>query len=113
MSEQAVFDTLAYRIEVDSYGNRFYYNNAGKWHRENGPAVEYANGSKRWYYKGQLHRTDGPAIEYPNGAKFWVQNNLLHRTDGPAVEYFNGELQWWIHGEHMSEAKYKQVVKSL
>ena len=90
MSEQEVFDALAYRIEVDVFGTRKYHNSAG-----------------------HLHRTDGPAIEYPNGAKFWVQNNLLHRTDGPAVEYFNGELQWWIHGEHMSEAKFKQVVKRL
>ena len=90
MSEQAVFDALKYRVEVDTCGTCRYFNNAG-----------------------QLHRTDGPAIEYPNGAKFWVQNNLLHRTDGPAVMYANGELQWWIHGEHMSEDKFKQVVERL
>ena len=90
MSEQEVFDALTYRIEFDVFGTRKYRNSAG-----------------------QLHRTDGPAIEYQNGAKFWVQNNLLHRTDGPAVMYANGELQWWIHGEHMSEDKFKQVVKRL
>ena len=90
MSEQAVFEALKYRVEVDENDTRWYYNNAG-----------------------QLHRTDGPAIEYPNGAKFWVQNGMLHRTNGPAVVYTNNELQWWIHGEHMSEARFKQVVRRL
>jgi hypothetical protein len=30
------------------HGNSFYYLN-GKMHREDGPAVEYANGNKCWY----------------------------------------------------------------
>ena len=80
MSEQEVFDALAYRIEVDSYGNRFYYNNAGKRHRENGPAVEYVSGAKHWYYNGQLHRLDGAAVVWANGTEFWWLN------DQPATE---------------------------
>ena len=28
-------------------------NNEGQVHREDGPAVEYANGEKRWYINGQ------------------------------------------------------------
>lgn len=90
MSEQEVFDALAYRIEVDSYGNRFYRNNAGKWHRENGPAVEYVSGAKRWYYKGQLHRTDGPAVLGADGTKFW-----------------------WLNGQPMTEAQFNLAVKEL
>ena len=88
MSEQAVFDALRYRVEVDSYGNRFYYNSAGKWHRENGPAVDYANGSKRWYYKGRLHRTNGPAVLWADGTKFW-----------------------WLNGQPVTEAQFNQEVK--
>ena len=90
MSEQGVFNALKYRIEVDVFGTRKYYNSAG-----------------------QLHRDEGPAVECTNGYKFWVQNGMLHRTNGPAVVYTNNELQWWIHGEHMSEARFKQVVKRL
>ena len=45
----------------------------GKFHRKNGPAVEW-HGAKRWYYKGKLHREDGPAIEYENGYKEWWIN---------------------------------------
>ena len=29
------------------------------------------NGDKLWYQNGNLHRTDGPAIEYANGSKLW------------------------------------------
>jgi hypothetical protein len=36
----------------------------GKLHREDGPAVEYADGSKKWYLNGKLHREGGPAVEY-------------------------------------------------
>ncbi len=48
-------------------------------HREDGPAVEFFNGTKYWYKDGKLHREDGPAIEdelccqdcwYKNGLRF-------------------------------------------
>ena len=45
-----------------------------------------------------LHREDGPAIEYANGNKQWCRNGQLHREDGPAIEYANGCKQWWING---------------
>ena len=75
MSEQEVFDTLKYHIEVDMRGTRWYYNSADQLHRENGPAIEYADGTKCWYQNGLLHRTDGPTIEYPDGSKWWYLND--------------------------------------
>ena len=32
------------------------------------------NGTKRWYSKGKLHREDGPAIECADGDKSWYIN---------------------------------------
>ena len=75
MSEQAVFDALKYRVEVDGLGNRLYYNKAG-----------------------HLHRTDGAAVEYDDGTKEWWQNGKRHRIDGPAVECFDGYCEWWFNG---------------
>ena len=90
MSEQAVFDALKYRIEDDCHGNRFYYSSNGEFHRIDGPAVEWGNGTKRWY-----------------------QNGLRHRTDGPAIVYSDGTKEWYINGEELTEAEFNQAVKAL
>ena len=113
MSEQAVFDALKYRVEVDIYGNRWYYNPANQLNRTDGPAVEWSNGNKSWYQNGLRHRTDGPAIEYTTGSEEWYQNGLRHRTDGPAVEYTNGYKGWYINGEELTEAEFNQAVKNV
>jgi hypothetical protein len=37
------------------------------------------NGVKRWHNeKGELHRLDGPAVEYADGSKEWLVNDLFH-----------------------------------
>jgi hypothetical protein len=58
--------------------------------------------SKCWRNaKGQLHREDGPAMEYVDGSKFWYQNDKLHREDGPAVVNVNGIKRWYINGKYI------------
>ena len=52
MSEQAVFDGLKYRIEVDTSGNRYYRNAASQLHRIGGPAVERFDGYREWWLNG-------------------------------------------------------------
>lgn len=113
MSEQEVFDALTYRVEVNEYGTRRYYNNAGQLDRIVGAAIEYFEGTKHWYQNGLLHRTDGPAIELRNGDKFWYQNDKLHRTDGPAIVGSNGYMEWYINGVELTEAEFNQRVKAL
>ena len=126
---EQVFEALKYRVAVDRYGTRRYYNSAGQRHRVEGPAVECVNGDKFWYQNDLLHRDDGPAIEYadgtrcwcqnglrhrenapameyPNGAKHWFYNDRLHRIGGPAVEYANGDKSWYLHGVRYTSAKY-------
>ena len=113
MSEQDVFDALKYHIEVDSLGNRFYYNSANQLHRENGPAIEYDDGTKCWYQSNQRHRTDGPAVVGSNGYKEWCQGDLRHRVDGPAIEWPSGAKAWYINGKALTETEFNQRVKSL
>ena len=55
---------------VDTYGVH-YYNKQDQRHREDGPAIEYSNGTKYWYINGYYHKTAGPAIEYSDGTKVW------------------------------------------
>ena len=37
---------------------------------KNGLVID-SYGTKRWYQNGQLHREDGPAVEYADGTKSW------------------------------------------
>jgi hypothetical protein len=88
MSEQDVFDTLRYRIVVDVYGLRRYYNSAN-----------------------QLHRTDGPAVTDTSGNQWWYQNGKRHRIDGAAIVYSGGYMAWFINGEELTEDEFNQAVK--
>jgi len=41
-----------YKVIVDDYGTKHWYHN-DKRHREDGPAVEYADGTKWWFVNGK------------------------------------------------------------
>jgi hypothetical protein len=66
-------------IEIDSYGDKFYYKDPEKTirHRTDGPATEFINGYKAWYVNGVLHRVDGPAVEHVRGDKTWYINGVV------------------------------------
>jgi len=70
-----------------------------------------SNGTKCWYLNNKYHRTDGPAIEYYNGDKQWFLNGKHHRTDGPAIEYSNGRKFWYLNGEELSQEDYLQITR--
>ena len=97
-----------YYVTVDGLGNSRWYKDAKCkiLHRENGPAVDCANGHKEWWQNDQLHRTDGPAIEWRDGDKRWFQNGQRHRIDGPAVMYANGSKAWYINDNALTEAEF-------
>ena len=86
-------------MTVDAEGNKFWRLPNGKLHREDGPAVEYANGAKLWYVNDKRHRIGGPAAEWANGDKWWYVNGELHREDGPAVELANGTKWWYVNSK--------------
>ena len=71
----------------------------GKLHREDGPAVEWEDGSKEWLIEGKLHRLDGPAMEDVDGYKAWFVNGKAHRVDGPAVIDAEGNEEWLQNGK--------------
>ena len=87
-------------VEWDDGTKEWYHN--GKCHREDGPAIECAGGTKYWYRNGECHREDGPAIERSNGTKYWYRNGECHREDGPAVEWPDGDKYWYRNGEQVN-----------
>ena len=97
--------------EVNTDGTRWWYNENNLLHRTDGPAMEYADGSKHWYLNNQLHRTDGPAIESADGTKDWYLHGKRHRTDGPAVECANGDKYWFLNGVKLTESEFLNKTK--
>ena len=102
-----------YKVEVDDNGNKFWYLN-GQLHREDGPAIEWADGTKKWFLNGKLHREDAPAIEWGvGGCKEWYLNGKCHRDDGPAVEYADGSKLWYFHGVKLTETEWRKRVQEV
>ena len=97
-----------YYVTVNDAGSARWYKDAKfeVLHRENGPAIERADGHKEWWQNGQRHRTDGPAIEWWDGDKSWWQNGQRHRTDGPAIERNDGSMEWYINDEELTETEF-------
>ena len=76
----------------------------------NNPAIDEA-GNKYWRNeKGELHREDGPAKENADGEKEWWVNNKLHRLDGPALEGPTGDDLWFIEGQEYTEEEYNKKI---
>lgn len=81
-----------------------------KLHREDGRAIEWADGDKQWLINGHSHREDGPAVEYSDGSKYWWIDGKPHREDGPAVEYANGKKFWYLSGIQLSEEEFNHFL---
>lgn len=99
---------------IHKENNKYWHNEEGQSHREDGPAIEWGDGTKYWYINGKQHREDGPAVEYRDGSKFWFINDELHREDGPAVEYGNGHKLWYYHNQHIkcsSQEEFEKLIK--
>lgn len=85
---------------IDKYENRIHRVN-GVIHREDGPAIEYANGAKEWWLNGKKHRIDGAAIEHIN-----------------IRDPFEGKVytakEWWVNGVNIyveSDEEFFRLMK--
>jgi hypothetical protein len=75
--------------------------------------LQTEKGSKLFLNKaGKYHRLDGPAIEWNYGAKEYFKNGIRHRLDGPAYES-KDEKQFWFEGKQYMEAEYWVISKEI
>ena len=59
-------------MNMDSFGNRRWYNQRNKLHRTDGPAVVWSDGSEEYRIHGTVHRIDGPAKIWSDGTEeYW------------------------------------------
>ena len=71
----------------------------------------YDGGSKYWCLNGKFHREDGPAVECAGGSRYWYLDGKLHREDGPAVKYANGYRAWYLNGKEYPEKVFNAKIK--
>ena len=71
------------------------------------------NGNKSWFLNGKYHREDGPAREYASSSKYWYLNDKLHREDGPAIEYANGDKYWYLNDKEVTEEEHKRQTSKV
>lgn len=66
--------------------------------------------------KGHFHREDGPAILYADGSCSWWLNGKRHRVDGPARTFIeNGgdpKYEWWIDNEFLFVSSQEDFEKT-
>ena len=65
------------------------------------------------YLNGKLHRTDGPAVEYADGSKEWWLDGKKNRLDGPAIDHANGRKEWWIAGQRLLEEQFDTFCRKI
>ena len=73
---------ITYEVKVYSNGTKYWYLN-DKLHREDGPAIEWAGGDKRWYLDGK-ELTEAEFNEQMNSVKEYsvadLEKILGHRV---------------------------------
>jgi len=72
----------------------------------------YDDGFITWSFNGKLHREDGPAIKWADGTEFYYLNGNFHREDGPAIKWANGKEEYWLNNiEYSKEEFNKEIAK--
>jgi hypothetical protein len=84
------------KLTINEYGTKRWILPNGKYHREDGPAIEWIDGDKEWHRNGKLHREDGPAVEFNDGFKGfkgWYLNGINYTKNGYKVEMRSRKLK--------------------
>jgi hypothetical protein len=63
--------------------------------------IYFDRAGQTYYKNGKFHREDGPAAIYRDGSQIWYQNGIIHRDDGPAIIHPDGSQDWYSNGKHL------------
>ena len=68
-----------------------------------------------WYKVGThlLHREDGPAITYADGTFCWVRHGLIHREDGPSRVWPNGDRNYDLNGSKVNASTDEEFFRLM
>lgn len=100
-------------VLVAADGTKRWFINGMYGRADEGPSVEYPDGSYCYYAHPQNapawakfsvsvpHRKDGPAVFYSDGTQYFYKYGQLHRrlSEGPAAIYSDGKKEYWYEGK--------------
>ncbi len=69
-------------------------------------------GNKYYNDSGKYHREDGPAIIEPDGSQSWFKDGNRHRDDGPAIIWQDGTQSWWKDGREYTKEEFDKQTKT-
>lgn len=73
-----------------------------------------SDGTKEWrLFNGNYHKEDGPAVEFTDGSKLYIQYGKYHREDGPALNGPNGDKYWFYHGKQIKCKDNEEFLKLI
>ena len=75
MNDESLVSTVSY-----NGGNEEWRTSNRTYHRLDGPAFISYDGSKQWIVEGKTHREDGPAVEWANGINTWWLHNIEYEN---------------------------------
>jgi hypothetical protein len=99
-----------YQVKVYNNVTEWFFN--GKRHREDGPAIEWPDGTKSYWIKGKRHREDGPAIEWPDGSKEYYINGKEYSYEDWIKKFSKNKETVLIDGKEFSIETVKAALKS-
>jgi hypothetical protein len=57
--------------------------------------IEWENGAVEHYQNGVLHKEDGPALIHANGSReYWINGQRRTREFGPSIEWADGTIDY-------------------
>ena len=76
----------------------------------------YPDGTLDKYWKneeGQVSRDDGPALEYAEGIREWFKNGLRHRENGPAIIWDDGFCLYYLNDNLYFKKEYWKEIEKI
>lgn len=85
------------KVVITQAGNKFYRDENGRQHREDGPATIYRDGGYEYWRNGTIVDSyeAGTPDFYVDGEYRWFHNRNVHSIHRPAIDFPTGYKIWY------------------
>lgn len=65
-----------------------------------------------WYLGDKLHKENGPAVVFADGTQEWWIDGKRHREDDAAIIFADGQKKYFIEGKNISEEDFNALIEA-